>query len=96
MPETAPRPDVPDDLIQIMADAEFDAPPGCSARDSYRTVLAAVVPVIERRAVEAERAAIVKNIRHYFAASDDPLFEDVKVLCGRIERGEYGASKERS
>lgn len=56
------------------------------------------LPEIERRAVEAERAAIVKNIRHYFAASDsdgpDGLWEDVQILCGRIERGEYGAREE--
>lgn len=56
------------------------------------------LPQIERRAVETERAAIVRNIRHYFAASGsdgpDGLWDDVEVLCGRIERGEYGANKE--
>lgn len=53
----------------------------------------AVMPIVEaerQRAIEAERAAIVKGIKEYFAASDDPLYEDVRVLCGRIERGEYG------
>ena len=44
-----------------------------------------------REVVEAQRAALVKDIKHYFAPVDDPLFEDVKILCGRIERGEYGA-----
>lgn len=37
------------------------------------------------------RAALVKDIRHYFSAVDDPLYEDVETLCGRILRGEYGA-----
>ncbi|WP_436759363.1 helix-turn-helix domain-containing protein [Streptosporangium sp. V21-05] len=38
-----------------------------------------------------ERARISAMVRHYFAASDDPLFEDVRILCGRIERGEHAA-----
>lgn len=42
-------------------------------------------------AVEAEREAIVRGIRHYFAPVDDPLHEDVETLCGRILRGEYSA-----
>ncbi|GIH70310.1 hypothetical protein [Sphaerimonospora thailandensis] len=36
-----------------------------------------------------ERAAIIVGIRAYFAPVDDPLHEDVRILCGRIERGEY-------
>ncbi|MEV3980788.1 hypothetical protein [Nonomuraea sp. NPDC049758] len=43
-------------------------------------------------AVTTERAAIVEDIRHYFAAVDDPLQEDVRILCDRITRGEYGGS----
>ncbi|MEV7805037.1 hypothetical protein AB0O28_19010 [Microbispora sp. NPDC088329] len=37
----------------------------------------------------AERAAIINGIRSYFVAVDGPLYEDVRTLCGRIERGEY-------
>lgn len=37
----------------------------------------------------SERAQIVAMIRHYFAAAEDPLYEDVRILCGRIERGEH-------
>lgn len=41
----------------------------------------------------AERAAIIKGIKDYFAAVDDPVYEDVRILCGRIERGEYSATR---
>lgn len=44
--------EVPAEYVQMMADAEFDAPPGCSAADSYRTVLAAVLTVHERQVRE--------------------------------------------
>ncbi|MFD0885755.1 hypothetical protein ACFQ08_14485 [Streptosporangium algeriense] len=39
--------------------------------------------------VSAERAAIVELIREYFAPVDDPLYEDVRILCERITRGEH-------
>jgi hypothetical protein len=67
MPEPTPRPDVPDELVQMMADAEYDAPPGCSAWDSYRTVLAAVIPEIERRTRE-QVAAEANSLAVQFAA----------------------------
>lgn len=44
-----------------------------------------------RAAIAAEREAIVKGIRWYFAPVDDPLYEDVRILCDRILRGEYSA-----
>ncbi|GIH29088.1 hypothetical protein Aph01nite_73980 [Acrocarpospora phusangensis] len=40
-------------------------------------------------AVTAERAAIVAGIRHYFAPAEDALWDDVRILCDRITRGEY-------
>lgn len=43
-----------------------------------------------REVIEAERAALIMDIKHFFAATDDPLYDDVQTLCGRIERGEYG------
>lgn len=42
-------------------------------------------------AIAAERAAIVEGIQAYFAPVDDPLYEDVRILCDRITRGEYGS-----
>lgn len=73
--------DVPADLVKI-------AVQGLIACD-VRGILANAIPEIERRAVEAERAAIVGGIKHYFASMDDPLHKDVRILCERIERGEY-------
>ncbi|MGW0805267.1 hypothetical protein [Nonomuraea sp. NPDC002799] len=46
-------------------------------------------------AIAAERAAIVEGIKSYFAPVDDPLYEDVRILCDRITRGEYGARVQR-
>lgn len=86
--QATPRPDVPDELIQIMADAEFDAPPGCSARDSYRTVLAAVVPVIERRVI-AKLFGTPEEIaaREAEAAKCKP--DDVTEICERAAPGRH-------
>lgn len=42
-------------------------------------------------AIVAERAAIVEGIKGYFAPADDPPYEDVRILCDRITRGEYSA-----
>ena len=44
---------------------------------------------IAERVRREERAAIARMVRHYFAAVDDPLYEDVRILCERIERGEH-------
>jgi DNA-binding LacI/PurR family transcriptional regulator len=60
-------------------------------------VMAEVQPTLEQlRAqiadeVREERAANIAGIKAYFAAVDDPLYEDVEILCGRIKRGEYGS-----
>lgn len=43
----------------------------------------------EGQETAAERAAIVELIREYFAPVDDPLYEDVRILCERITRGEH-------
>lgn len=63
-----------------------------------RQILAAVLPAhkatIRAEIIMAERAAIITGIKEYFAASDDPLYDDVQTLCGRIERGEYGTRGE--
>lgn len=105
MPETAPRPDVPD-VIEMTAAAicnnDNHGVPWDQVRkataERYRRLairtLNAVAPEIERRAVEAERAAIIGGIKHYFSPVDDELWDDVQTLIGRIERGEYGARKE--
>jgi hypothetical protein len=53
MSETTTLPaDVPEELVQLMVDAEFDAAPGCSALTSYRTVLAAVLPVHRQMVID--------------------------------------------
>ena len=55
--------EVPAEYVQMMADAEFDAPPGCSAADSYRTVLAAVLPAHERQVRERVAVEIRETAR---------------------------------
>ncbi|WP_433469400.1 hypothetical protein [Spirillospora sp. CA-128828] len=55
--------------------------------------LRAVVPEIERRVGEAERATIARDVKQYFATSDGSLYGDVWILCDRLERGEYGAPR---
>lgn len=50
----------------------------------------AILNDFAREVIEAEKAALVKDIQHYFAAVDEDLFDDVKTLCGRITRGECG------
>jgi len=89
--------DVPAELVDMLADPLTDdahencEETGCPGNvrpyfeDLARWVLADLIPEIQRQ----ERAAIAKGLKHYFAASDDPLYEDVRILCGRIERGEY-------
>ncbi|GAA4209560.1 hypothetical protein GCM10022252_76260 [Streptosporangium oxazolinicum] len=48
--------------------------------------------LVAERVRADERTHIAAMVRHYFAASDDPLCEDVRILCGRIERGEHSAA----
>jgi len=49
-----------------------------------REALAAVLPAHEAMV----RAKVAKGVKEYFAPADDPLYEDVRILCDRIERGE--------
>ncbi|MEV7013333.1 hypothetical protein [Streptosporangium sp. NPDC051022] len=51
--------------------------------------VAGLVEELREQVRAEERAAIARMVRHYFAAADDPLYEDVRILCGRIERGEH-------
>lgn len=103
--QPTPRPDVPD-LVEMTAAAicnndnhgvPWDQVRKATAeryRRLARRTLNAVAPEIECRAVEAERAAILKGIRDYFSPVDDEMWEAVRIVCERIERGEYGANKE--
>lgn len=91
---------VPKNLIDLFCEAWYAANPTWSrpvteARvHAAPAILAAVLPaheaMIRAKVIKAERAAIIAGIKHYFAPSDDPLYEDVRILCDRIERGEYG------
>ncbi|MGH3587241.1 MAG: hypothetical protein ACRDQ0_13040 [Pseudonocardia sp.] len=84
-PKPRPDDDVPDEWIQMMADAEYDAPPGCSAWESYRTVLAAVVPAIR----QAERDRIADQILSSFGDLDPTDDYDQGVIdAARLARGE--------
>jgi len=76
--------EVPAEYVQMMADAEFDAPAGCSAEYSYRTVLAAVLPVHERQVRERVAAEITETID-----ADVPgQYEAGLERAARIARGE--------
>lgn len=86
---------VPADLLIAACEAAYGTP--LDYLDDFRSMgfaLRAVLPVhreqVEREVLTAQRAELVKGIREYFAAADDPLYEDVRILCDRIERGEYG------
>jgi hypothetical protein len=87
------RPDVPNELVETAVNALLhelgiprSSPCGLAYEREVRSILAAVLPAHE----DTVRAAIVKDIKHYFASVDDSLYDDVITLCGRIERGEYG------
>ena len=95
MPETAPRPDAPDDLLTLAADAirRYDWDTGLSAnpdvskhqRREATAVLAAVLPAHERRVREQVAAEI--EAEHW---QQSRIGKDATPLltAARIARGE--------
>lgn len=58
-------------------------------RPAIHAVLRIAAPFLAGQARAVERALVVAYIRDYFSAVDDDLYDDVKTLCGRIERGNH-------
>ncbi|MGW4422567.1 hypothetical protein [Streptosporangium sp. NPDC004631] len=77
--ETA-RPDAGRDLTGVFC-------PQC--RRSWPIAAPGQQPADAEQGRAEERAAIARMVRSHFAAVDDPLYEDVRILCERIERGEH-------
>ncbi|MER7126658.1 hypothetical protein [Micrococcus luteus] len=94
-------PDIPAEAVRTVAEilrywevdasGEGDIAPVEEFDTDARELLEAAAPLIAEQARHEERAAITKLIRSHFAAADDPLYEDIRTLCGRIERGEHRA-----
>jgi hypothetical protein len=90
--ESPVKPDeVPDDLVDLFIATTH---PGKGTIEARRVALAAFAARHGQAVLEAERAAIIKGIKEFFASVDDTLYDDLITLCGRIERGEYSARGE--